>query len=579
MSTVAAQLIVATSLLWFILRLIAILRTPRSILLESLGLVRPERPEVTVDALGDTWVSIRWHASSRKGCRRYRVQIGRRTFEVGKYDETAVLDELDADTTYCVSVCGVGQHDRLGEAAKISVHTLTSPEDRAPHDAVGVFHETSDNPTLESLQRSTKEVLDQINQANMEFCDENGKLQQLLTQLIDIKKSEDSFRGHLRGELKVAEDFRHSLEFQKAKLGRRLEATKERLSLLTISRDKVKAEATRFRKEAEKVNAASLKLSEQEGRRSLMSREKTASNYTGKDSLSVEQRIADDILEAKGQLHNVETERAQTRACIETIRRSLSSAVIDNAFETLCELVSPELVARLKKDVEIENMTDKAWALAQTEMERKYIAAYQIQQSARNAYEQSALSRPALNRRPTYPELYTLNSAISTNSSMSPHPIQTVFSGTALASGSRTPPEAESPSPPALSPTAGGLIPSNLFQEQSVQSTPGRDESHKLNSNSDQEWSPSVSRTSLGSSRKKSLFFSQPGQEDGIQSKEPPSPIQYSKRDSKESPLKTPKRGLSGRIMSNFENKHGNFVKRLSFFSRKDNEEPDLNGH
>lgn len=582
MLTEPVQLIVAASLLWLILRSFILLRTPRTVLLESLSLVRPEKPEVTVDELGDTWVSIRWQAPSKKGCRRYRIQVGTRAFEVGKYDETAVLRDLDADTTYHVRVCGVGQHDRLGEEAIIIIHTLASSGELAPREPAGTLHVAPDNPTLKSLQTSTKEVLDQIYLANKEFSDESEKLSALLAQLIDIKKSEDSYRGHLRGELKVTEDSRHALDLKRAKLGRSAESEGERLASLKESLEKSKEEMRRLRKEAEDIDAATLALEKQSDEQQIgprIKRDDKLLSLEAKSPSSGELAIANDVLAAKSQLQNTEAEKAHARACIETIRHDVSEKAVKSAENTLCQLVSPELAARLRQDLKTKSMLDETWNRTQAEMEKKYIAAYQLQQNAQHSFEQSTISGPPLGLLPSYSsDIYAASPRRSAQQpGLSPHPIQSAFAGP-VRSGDTTPPEAEPLHTPALSPSAGGLIPSNLFQDQSTQTTPGRSNSRaKSDSSSEHAWTPSAGRPWLESIRKNSLFFSSHTEHDswGEPNGMAPSVEDPKRNDSKESPIKLPRRGLSGRIMSNLENKHGNFVRRISRLGRRDSEELD----
>ncbi|KAG5361799.1 hypothetical protein CJU90_3245 [Yarrowia sp. C11] len=286
---------------WLLHRATRLLKIPATTLIRLLGVDIPERPEICVDHVSDSSVTLRWPKPEKSTAHKHIIEVNGIKAGESSRSTSVVLTNLQPDKTYSVNVLTVNANQYRSNTTTVRVHTrkkttqhpsldslaplLMDPVSPAfvvlssgttsastttasstsglstatsiPSASGGLKHKKHKQGsakklspdksayTVESLTAEVEAAQQEIRDANMQFREvekelvaQENKLQEESQELRAQRKKDDVSRSHLRSEMKALEDQKVNIELHRAKVDKQLQNLEQTVKRMEVEESK-----------------------------------------------------------------------------------------------------------------------------------------------------------------------------------------------------------------------------------------------------------------------------------------------------------------------------------------------------
>lgn len=426
------------AVLWLCHRATRLLKVPAPVLIHILGIDIPGMPQVSIDNLTDTTVSLHWSRPAGSGSVvvKYIVEVdGQKVGETDRADSSVTLKNLTPDRNYVLKVSAVNASNYKSHASKAFVHTKVSRDEGLPSTVSPIVGITADSgmkrsrgasklsksatksersdrdkhPTdkfytvealtqeVEGIQLEISDLLVQAADSEREFQASEKVLMDELERLKDRKRQDDQQRSATRMETKALDDSKRGLQTQKAKLEKRyhqLETDLERRKTIQENWHQEIAEAK-------------FKIGELEHNIDHINDEIVGDMENAKSMIETCQaelnQVEDDL---KRHSQGVKRTEQNKKAAFEALKifqeKSDPVTLLLPADENIMnDILSTEGLDEyfkewLVREQEVDRRLEEEWQKTQKSLEVRYLKAHQQYEEATKAYKNAQMRQPTL---------------------------------------------------------------------------------------------------------------------------------------------------------------------------------------
>lgn len=426
------------AVLWLCHRATRLLKVPAPVLIHILGIDIPGMPQVSIDNLTDTTVSLHWSKPAGSGSVvvKYIVEVdGQKVGETDRADSSVTLKNLTPDRNYVLNVSAVNASNYKSHASRAFVHTKVSRDEGLPSTVSPIVGITSDSgmkrsrgasklsknstksersdrdkhPTdkfytvealtqeVEGIQLEISDLLVQASDSEREFQASEKVLMDELEELKDRKRQDDQQRSATKMETKALDDSKRGLQTQKAKL-------EKRYHQLETDLERRKTTQENWHQE---IAEAKFKIGELEHNIDHINDEIVGDMENARSMIETCQAELNQVEEdLKRHSQGVKRTEQNKKAAFEALKlfKEMSDpvtlllpsdeAVVNSILST--EGLDEYFKEWLVREQEIDRRLEEEWQKTQKNLEVRYLKAHQQYEEATKAYKNAQMHQPTL---------------------------------------------------------------------------------------------------------------------------------------------------------------------------------------
>ncbi|QNP95192.1 YALIA101S08e00430g1_1 [Yarrowia lipolytica] len=431
---------------WLLHRATRLLKIPATTLIRLLGVDIPERPDICVDHVSDSSVTLRWPKPEKTTAHKHIIEVNGIKAGESSRSTSVVLTNLQPDKTYSVNVLTVNANQYRSNTTTVRVHTRKrvqhpSLDSLAPvlmdpvtpsfvvlasgtgtstasttsglssatsipatSTAAGLKHKKHKHSsskklsadksayTVESLTAEVEAAQQEIRDANMQYREVEkelvameNKLQEESQELRAQRKKDDVSRSQLRSEMKALEDQKLNIELHRAKVDKQLQNLEQTLKRMEVEESKWINTSQIMERKTEDLTTTDTETYHENANKKLVEAETLQ-----KSLAAVEEEV--------------KTMTAEIRQ-LDALRKSLAEhgsssrgSDANNSPEALLKILegtSDGKAEILRQQIHFDTDLDQKWRDVQRQLEQRYVQVYgeygeatRLLESAKIQYQQ-----------------------------------------------------------------------------------------------------------------------------------------------------------------------------------------------
>ncbi|KAG5358315.1 Myosin-10 [Yarrowia sp. B02] len=376
---------------WLLHRATRLLKIPATTLIRLLGVDIPERPEICVDHVSDSSVTLRWPKPEKTTAHKHIIEVNGIKAGESSRSTSVVLTNLQPDKTYSVNVLTVNANQYRSNTTTVRVHTRKrtqhpSFDSLAPllmdpvcpsfvvlasgssssvspaSTSVKKKHRKSKAYTVEALSAEVEAAQGEIREANVQYREVEkelvameNKLQEELADLRAQRKKDDVQRQQLRSEMKALEDQKVNIELHRAKVDKQLLHLEQTLRRMEVEQSKW-------------LNTSAIMERKTED---LATTEKETYHENANKKLAEAESLHKSLASVEEEVKSMTAEARQ----LDTMRKSLAESSPEALLKTL-DGFSDGKAEILRQQIHFDADLDLKWREVQRQLEQRYVQVY-----------------------------------------------------------------------------------------------------------------------------------------------------------------------------------------------------------